>query len=329
MSEAKKFYAKALEAERAGDYASALRLYRSSARADPSFRPAFMNLGAMYSRARRPETALGFFTKALQLGEDAAVFFNLGSEAYKLERLEEAERFLKQALRQDVRLLKAHILLGYLYKRQNKNDKAEIYYQNALKIEPGNRMAVLGYAVMLSETHRYAEALAVVDRSISSGPVDNVLQNLRAGLLLKLGRGEESLQAYQELSASSPRFTSFTDHLDQARREAGEEHDRIFGGMDDRIRERANRLRERLKKRQSIMKGGELDASAHRNGIEGAEDLEEELKDDLRDMVDLSLLYLFKGDRDRALKMLFQARKWKEGAGEGPGSGPGKPPEKG
>ena len=48
------------------------------------------------------------------------------------------------------------------------------------------------------------------------------------------------------------------------------------------------------------------------NGIEGRQDISEEFDNHLQDMVDLSLLHLFKGDTDNAMKYLFGAQKQKK-----------------
>lgn len=318
MSAAKEKYNQGLQAEKEGRFQDALRNYRAAARADASFRPAFLNLGALYSRAKRPDLALGFFRRALELGSDDAIYFNLGSECYKLQNFDESEKFLKQALKLNVRLLKAHILLAYLYKNQNRLDKAEIYFKNALKIEPANRMAALGYSVTLSEAHRYAEALKIVEAFLRQQRSDEFMNNLRAGLLLKLNRTEESYNVYRKLAGESKEFVSFTDHLKAARTEADAEYERMFSGIDDRIQERTARLREKIARRKQLMKNGVMDSSARKNGIEGAMDLEEDLREDLKDMVDLSFLHLFNGDTEKALKFLFQARKMKSEGDESP-----------
>ncbi len=303
---AKEYYTAALRAEQAGKIPEALRLYKAAAREDMNFRQAFVNLGAIYSRARRPDLALGFFRRALELGEDAAVYFNLGSECYKLGRLPECEQYLKSALRTDKRLLKAHILLAYVYDKQKRYDKAAIYFTNALKIDAGSRPAALGLAVSLSDQERFEEALKVIEsyqaRAQKGG--DAFLENLRAGLLLKLDRYEDSLNEYRKLTQSSEKYVSFTQHLEAARAERESEYAEMFEGIDNKIRERTTRLRKKIEQRKARLAQGKAAAG------EDAGDLQ----NDLKDMVDLSFLHLFNGDTDKALRFLMQARKMKKGS---------------
>lgn len=294
MSEAKKLYDLALQAEREGNFPKALKLYRASAKTDPLFRASFNNLGALYSRAGRPDLALGFFKRALELGEDDMVCFNLGSESYKLKKYDESKAYLIRALKQNTGLFKAHVLLAYIYGKLKLFDRALIYFKNALKLEPKNRMAVLGYVVTLSELEKYEEALKFIESS-PERKQDPTLKSLRAGMLLKLNRLQESLKDFEELTRSSKKFTSFTDHLTAVRKETDDHYEKVFVGIDNKIKERTARVRERLAQKK---------VSANR--------IAQPEKQDLKDLVDLSLLHLFNGDPDKALKFLFQAKKMGE-----------------
>ena len=75
---ARDLYMAALAAEKAGKFSEALRQYKAAAREDTEFREAFVNLGALYSRAKRPDLAIGFFRRALDLR--AGVFLDAALE---------------------------------------------------------------------------------------------------------------------------------------------------------------------------------------------------------------------------------------------------------
>lgn len=309
MSTAKEFYNRGLAAEKAGRFQEALKNYKASAREDISFRPAFNNLGVLYARAGRPDLAIGFFNRALELEEDDIVHFNLGSEFFRLENYKESEHHLISALKKNRRLIRAHLLLAYLYTRENKIEKADIYFQNALKLDPRNRAAALGLAVSLAERDRNREALDLTDRYLRENPDDESFRNLRAGLLLKLNLYQESLQEFSELTKKSPEYTSFTDHLRAAREEEKSEYNRVFSGINDKIKERASRLQAKIEKRKRLLKKA-------RSAEPPEEISKEELQSELKDMLDLSFLHLFNGDSEKALRFLFQARKMKQIAGQ-------------
>ena len=90
----------------------------------------------------------------------------------------------------------------------------------------------------------------------------------------------------------SPGFTNFSKHLSALSKEADKEYQEYFQGIEDKIAVRGRRI----KKRQAKHENKKSDLSAHKNGIEGRQDLIEEQQEHDRDMVDLSLLpFILKG----------------------------------
>ena len=306
-------YQRGESAQEKQQFAQALRFYKASLKIDMKFRPALVSIGFIYSQLGQSSLALDFFRQAYALERDARICFNLASEYFKQKDFEKARLYLKECLGQDKRMLKAHLLLAYLYQKTEKHDRAAIYFQNALKLSPMNRMAILGYAAALSEQGHYETALYATQRYLSKAKSDLFAQELRAYLLLQLGRTEEAYSDYIELVHSSPKFTNFSEHLQKIHKEANEEYKQIFENIDHKINKRLERIRARLEAYKAV-KGENL--SAQENGIEGSQDLKEELKEELKansqDMIDLSLLHLFKGNSTKAMKYLFQARKWKK-----------------
>ncbi len=300
MKEIKVLYDGALALERQGKPDDAVKYYTEILRLDPNFRAAYNNLGAIYARKSRPDLSIPNFEKALALGEDEAVHFNLGTEYFRKDDLENARHHLKAALRIHPRMLRAHIVLAYLYEKAGQPEKAEIYFKNALVVEPSNRIAALGLAVSLSGRGKEADALQAVQAYLSHKPGDQTFENLRASLLLATGSVEQSKQEFLKLAKVSSEFTSFTDHVRQAREEKDDEFAAMFDGMDQKIQERTRRVLEVRKAKK-----------------ETAAAADETKQQEIKDLMDLSFLYLFKGDSDRALQLLFQAKK----LGEEPGSG--------
>lgn len=285
MSDAKVLYNGAVALEKQGKPEDALKYYREVIKLDPGFRPAYVNMGALYARAGRQDLSIPILERALALGEDDAVHFNLGTEYYRKDDLDRARHHLKKALHLSPRMIRAHIVLAYVYEKAHRPEKAEIYFKNALVIEPANRMAALGLSVSLSGRGKEAEALAVVDAYLARKPDDQSFRTLKASLNLALGNTAASRQEFLELAKTSEEFASFTDHIKKAREEKDSEFARMFDGMQDKIQERTERV------------------LAARKGAEVPKEQE------TRDLLDLSFLYLFQGDSDRALKLLFEAKK--------------------
>lgn len=331
-------YNQALAAEKRGRVAEALRLYKRALRQDLNFRPALIALGALYSRIGNPTAACRFFERAYDLKKDDTICFNLGSVAYQLNRFAESRSYLKECLRFNRRLLRAHILLAYIYQGERRWNKAAIYYRNALFLDRRNRMALLGYCLVLSEQGNYRAALQFLERHCREFPGDQGALSLKAALLLQLGQLDESYGEYQKLIDQSKRFTSFTSHLEEARKETGHEYLRLFENLDLKIMERTRRLQQRLSAKggrdansstrtalSAVSSVSELSTAAgpaakslpeesrSNSKKEASKRSEERLRSELQDMIDISLLHLFNGDRNKALEYLFQAHKHKRG----------------
>lgn len=288
MSDSKVLYNGAIALEKQGKPEDAAKYYREAIKVDPSFRPAYINLGALYARAGRQDLSIPVFERALALGEDDAVHFNLGTEYYRKDDLERARLHLKKALHIHPRMIRAHIVLAYVYEKAHKPEKAEIYFKNALVIEPANRMAALGLAVSLTARGQEAQALSVVQAFLAHKPEDASFRSLQASLNLAVGNVQHSRAEFLDLAKSSEEFTSFTDHIKKAREEKDSEFARMFDGMQEKIQERTQRV-------LAARKDPELKP--------------ESKEQETRDLLDLSFLYLFQGDSDRALKLLFEAKK--------------------
>ena len=306
MGKEKQFYDMGLRAEKEGKTKEALKNYRASVRENAGFRPAFNNLGAIYSKAKRPDLAIAFYNRALELGEDDIVHFNLGSEYYRLEMFKDSERHLIASVKLNRRLLKSHILLAYIYRQKEDFTRSDNYFQNAIKIDPGHRAAALGFAVSLSDRNLAEKALEVVEKYLKIVPNDVGLKNLHAGLLLKLNRYEESLNELTSLTKTSASYRSFTDHLAEARKESAQEYGKMFDDIDHKIKEKTERLRKKIENRKNLLK---TENRAEKSNTPNSED---EKNQDMKDMVDLSFLHLFNGDTEKALKFLLQARKMKK-----------------
>jgi len=291
---AQQHYRQGVEAERNGDLKGAETAYTAAIREEPEFREAHNNLGALLSRLGNSEGAIRSFQKALSLKEDATVLFNLGSESFKINQLDAAESYLKRALRLDKRMIRAHLLLAYLYGKKKELDKAVIYFKNALVIEKGNRMAALGLAVLYSDLGRSEEALAVAEGFLRLQPNDDAFVNLKAGLLLELNRTTDSLDEYRKLAQRSEKFKAFTSHVEAAKQEANEEYEKFFEDVSDKIKGKTEQIKRRILERRE-------------SGSKRVPETEQ--AEEAKDLVDLSLMHLFNGNPDAALKYLFEAKK--------------------
>lgn len=280
----------ALQAQKDGRDTEALDLYRRLLAEEPQNRAAWINAGGLLSRQGDRAVAVDYYRKALALREDETVRFNLGSELFRLREGPAAIENLRRALELKPDFFRAAVLLGYIHESLDDFDAAARSFQHALTLNPASRIAALGLVVVLGERDRNDEALQICDAWLKRSPDDPAFLNLHAGLLLKLGRYKESFEELKEATRTHEKYVSFQDHLVQARRDRDEEYNAFFDEVSDRLRERQESLRRRVEERK-------------------AEKSPVLQKDDVKDLVDLSLLHLFSGDREKALGFLLEARR--------------------
>ena len=289
-------------AESAGRADLAEKFYLEALKIDPGFLPALNNLGALYARSGKNDMALTIFRRALEIQADEKILFNIGSVLFRMGNLQESESYLKKALKLQPRLLKAHLLMAYLLEKAGHVDRSLLYLQNAFRIEPSNRMASLSLALGLQDAGRNEEALAVAEKYLSFRAGDESMRNLRAEILLKLNRFDESLAELENLTQSSKGYTGFTEHL----KEAKEENVVFFKNVQGKIGSRTQKLREKMERKKAALHEGKSSP-----GSQG------DVQSDLKDLVDLSLLHLFSGDPQKAMRFLVQAKKIKARQDEG------------
>jgi tetratricopeptide (TPR) repeat protein len=100
----------------------------------------------------------------------------------------------------------AHSVLGSVYEMQGKADRALAHYQEALRINPGNKSKVATFrmGVILLGQGKPEEALERFDEVVRQNPRNAEARFYRGVILEKLNRVEEALSAYREAAEIAP-----------------------------------------------------------------------------------------------------------------------------
>lgn len=133
-----------------------------------------------------------------------------------------AEAPLEQALGKaprDPRLLEA---MGNLCGRTDRWQRAEGLYRAALEAEPGRISALLGLAMVQSDTGRYPEALATLDAVRQRDPGNLTAEVRRANLLQRTGQTAAAVEAALALIARHPEIAEVPFVLGLALEEQGD-----------------------------------------------------------------------------------------------------------
>jgi len=151
-----------------GDVSSAQAYFLKANALDPNKADTNMNLGSTYAAQHNWDTALDHFRRATELAPGEPLYhYQLGMLYEAMGRDDEAETSLKKALKHFSDYEDAQLSLGALYEKMNRPQEALKLYKRAVKTKPGDFVARLRYALLLTERGEYARAREVIEQSFS------------------------------------------------------------------------------------------------------------------------------------------------------------------
>jgi len=141
--------------------------------------------------------------------EAAEIHTNLGTEALRAGRPQEALREFEEALRNDEDLAEAHLGRGLLMEFSfSRRDEAEKEYRRAIALKPGMSEAHNNLGQLLASRGRLDEALSEFEAALSNmyyrEPYSARFN--RGKVLAELGRREEALGELRTCLTLNPRF---------------------------------------------------------------------------------------------------------------------------
>jgi DNA-binding winged helix-turn-helix (wHTH) protein/TolB-like protein/Flp pilus assembly protein TadD len=172
----------------------------------------------LHNRTRNEdEQAMEYFKQAIQHDPTYALAYAGISEYYaglpiardvlSFEAFTKAREAALKALEIDEQLAEAHATLGWIkfwFEWDWKGAKQE--YERALKLNPNDFQARLGYAHLLSNLGRHDEALAEVDRALKVDPLSPLLGALKGQFLFDARRYREAIEDLHETLKIDPTF---------------------------------------------------------------------------------------------------------------------------
>ena len=122
-------------------FAEAIVKFKGAIRLDPGFARAYDRVGLCYEALGRFDEAVEVYREAVELNRNetqpsAWPPVNLGTVLYRLDRLEEAETYLREAVGYDPRFARPRYQMGMLLDRQGKREEAIGHLKQAAKLDP-------------------------------------------------------------------------------------------------------------------------------------------------------------------------------------------------
>jgi tetratricopeptide (TPR) repeat protein len=263
----------AVQLEKEGQYLLALDEYNSVVNENDRFREGYLNLGSLYSRMNRLDDAINCYKKALSLGADHLIYFNLGSVYYKKGNYKKAIINLDRSRRLKREFPLSTLVMGLSFSRLNNTKAAEICFRDVILISPDNTIALTALSIIYFDSGRHKESLVLVDRILVCDPKNQSIRRLRARILFQLNKVNEFANEIKHIKKSSKDFKMFDEFISSVPVDIYTDR---FGSIDDKI----TRLRERSKDKSKT-----------------------------DSLISLSLCHLLKGDTDIAIDYLVEARK--------------------
>jgi Tfp pilus assembly protein PilF len=189
---------------RAGDLASAERLYRLAA-GEVAFAPRYL-LGVVYFQQGRHEEALKWIDAALAIDPHMSEALNIsGLVLQALECHQEALARFAAALAAEPGYAEAWNNHGVALQHLGRSEEALSSYDKAIAVAPENGEIWNNRGVTLQELGLAEEALASFELSLAVNPGIARAWNNRGLALHDAGRVEESLASYDQAIAIDPR----------------------------------------------------------------------------------------------------------------------------
>ncbi len=261
----------AVQYEKKGDYEKAHKEYISIITLDPAFRPAYVNLGSLYSRMSFFMESMKCYEAALSLGRDYITFFNIGCILYKMNKYIAALKNLNLSVSLNNTFALSKLLSGLCHSRLNNLIDAEQNFLDVLKISPDNRVSLTALAIIYYNKKAYDRSLQMLNRILYIDGTNNKLRELKSDILLKIGRINDSVKEIKILKRYSDGYKYFDEFIKSIPVDCMTDK---YGTIDTKI--------EALKNNKNS------------NGL---------------NLISLSLCHLFKGDTDTAIDYLFKYKK--------------------
>lgn len=167
-----------------------------------------LKLGELFFLVRQYENALTHINKALKIDESMARAYYLKGSVFKeMGDTTKAVSSMQTAIEQDNKYFDAFVDIGLLYAIK-KNPLAFQYFDNALRLKPGNDNVMYAKAKLLQDMNKIPEAIAEYDKMLAINKDNSmVLYNLGAIYLDKKKDAEKAVDYFSKAIAVDPKYT--------------------------------------------------------------------------------------------------------------------------
>src|SRR6056297_135560 len=268
-TEAVSIYNHALSLSTSGEYNTALNEYMKAIEIHPTFIEAYNNMGEIYSRIGQRDLAIRNYQKALKIERNHRVLLNIGVEYYNTGDNQKALKFFTESIELKKNFLEGNFYTGMAWFNLKDYKKAEKYFNVVTGYEKKHLKANYLLAYIYYEWKKYAKTIECLDR-IRDIADDTVFLNRYYGFCYyHLGDFDKAVSYLTVALESSPRYSKFKNYLKSL---TYENKLKEIGDVEGKIQEMEEKI---------------MDS-----------------KPSLREYTHLSMLYIFKGEYQKAESLL-------------------------
>ncbi|MCL2154268.1 MAG: tetratricopeptide repeat protein [Leptospirales bacterium] len=268
-AEAIAIYNRALEMTNSGELQSAISEYQKAINLYPHFVEAYNNMGEIYSIMGKNELAISTYNKALAIERNYRILLNLGVEYYNNGIFKTALGYFIDSLIQKPDFHEGNYYAGLTHYNLKNYNEAEKYLRNVIAVDRKHIKANYMLSYIYYEKKDYNQVVECLD-SIREIADDKSFINRYYGFCcFHLGRYNEAVKYLKDAISLHPEYNKFKNYL------------------------------ESLTYENKVKEIGDVDSA-----IMNLENLMMKESLNMKDITRLSMLYVFKGENQKAEKMI-------------------------
>ncbi|MCL2026701.1 MAG: tetratricopeptide repeat protein [Leptospirales bacterium] len=256
-----------------GDLSGAIEEYRRAIRIYPEFIQARSNIGELYSQLGDSNKAMAAYQDALNFSREYELLFKMGIEHYKAGRTGDALRYFAESIEEYPDFKDANYYAGLILYKDKKYAEAEICLSRVLKSDPSNFKTNFMLSYIYYENKQYHKVIQCLDRMKENSVNDDVFLCKYYGFCYyHIGDYKMAADYLATVLEAHPEYERFKDYLNSL---TYENKVREIGDLDNAIKHLEEKMME-----ESIKSIGEAS--------------------------ELSMLYIFRGENQKAEDMLLE-----------------------
>ncbi len=202
--EVKRINRKGMELVAEKRYSDAMVLFEQMIAQQPTFAPAYFNLGSAYLLSGQPNTALDHIKRGLEIEPENPVGNNQIAVVYNtLGKLDLAIEHLKKTVQLKPEYALGQFNLGVAYLANNRLKPAAAALEKAAKLDPNSNDVKLYLGITYARQSRFPEALAEV-KAVTKKRPDDYMANLTLCTVYLMAKDRQSaLDLYQTFKVAN------------------------------------------------------------------------------------------------------------------------------